>query len=272
MTAHKVAAIQMCSGDEVVANLREAGKLMAKAAAQGAELLVLPENFALMARDDGQRVAAGELDGSGTIQDFLAEKALNLRVWIVGGTLPVLARGNRVFARCPVYDARGRRVAYYDKIHLFDVQVNAAGESYHESARTEPGERVVVVDTPFGRLGLSVCYDLRFPELYRALLAQGATFFAVPSAFTCTTGRVHWHLLNRARAVENLAFVVAAAQTGRHVNGRDTFGHSLIVDPWGEVLVERAAEPGVIMTALDTAQQSRLRARFPALQHRRLNG
>lgn len=271
MSTHKVAAIQMNSAAEIAINLREAGKLMAKATAQGAELIVLPENFALMAKNDAQRVAAGELDGSGTIQDFLADKARNLQVWIVGGTLPVLAGGDRVYARSPVYDAHGERVAYYDKIHLFDVRVNAAGESYHESARTEAGNRAVVVDTPVGRLGLSVCYDLRFPELFRELTAQGATLFSVPSAFTRTTGAPHWQLLNRARAVENLAFVIAAAQTGRHTNGRETWGHSMIVDPWGEVLAERAHEPGVVMTVIDTAEQSSLRARFPALQHRRLN-
>ncbi|MGH8379013.1 MAG: carbon-nitrogen hydrolase family protein [Gammaproteobacteria bacterium] len=270
MSTHKVAALQMHSVADVPTNLREAGKLMAKAAAQGAELVVLPENFALMAKDDAERVAAGELDGSGTIQDFLAEKASNLRIWIVGGTVPVLAGRDKVYARCPVYNASGERVAYYDKIHLFDVQVNAAGESYHESARTEPGMCAVVVDTPFGKLGLSVCYDLRFPELYRELTAQGAELFSVPSAFTRTTGQVHWELLNRARAVENLAFVIAAAQTGRHPNGRETWGHSMIVDPWGEILAERAGNPGVVMTVIDSAQQARLRIRFPALEHRRL--
>ncbi|MGA9854114.1 MAG: carbon-nitrogen hydrolase family protein [Gammaproteobacteria bacterium] len=271
MSNHKIAAIQMTSVAEIAVNLREASKLMAKAKAQGAELIVLPENFALMAKNDAQRAASGELNGSGTIQDFLAEKARNLQVWIVGGTVPVLAGGERVYARSPVYDARGECVAYYDKIHLFDVQVNAAGEKYNESARTEAGIRAVVVDTPVGRLGLSVCYDLRFPELFREMSAQGATLFAVPAAFTRTTGAVHWQLLNRARAVENLAFVIAAAQTGPHSNGRETWGHSMIVDPWGEVLAERARDPGVVLTVIDSAQQSRLRARFPVLQHRRLS-
>ncbi|MGB9430516.1 MAG: carbon-nitrogen hydrolase family protein [Gammaproteobacteria bacterium] len=271
MSTHKAAALQMNSSDDVTANLREASKLMAKAAAQGAELLVLPENFALMARNDAQRAAAGELDGSGTIQDFLADKARNLRVWIVGGTVPALAAEDKVYARCPVYNSDGERVAYYDKVHLFDVQVNAAGESYRESAGIAAGDRAVTVDTPFGTLGLSVCYDLRFPELYRALLAQGATLFTVPAAFTRTTGREHWQLLNRTRAVENLAFVIAAAQTGTHASGRETWGHSMIVDPWGEILAERAGEPGVVMAVIDTEQQTRLRTRFPVLQHQRLN-
>lgn len=270
MSLPEVAAIQMNSGADVAVNLREAGKLMAKAAAQGAGLIVLPENFALMAHNDAERVAAGELDGSGRIQDFLAEKALNLHVWIVGGTVPVLAPDEKVYARCAVYNPKGERVTYYDKIHLFDVTVNAAGESYHESARTQPGARVMTVDTPFGKLGLSVCYDLRFPELYRELVAQGAELFSVPSAFTYTTGRVHWELLNRARAVENLAFVISAAQTGKHAGGRETWGHSMIVGPWGEVLAQRQNEPGVVMTAIDTVAQQRLRTRFPALQHRRL--
>ncbi|HEX6550243.1 MAG TPA: carbon-nitrogen hydrolase family protein [Gammaproteobacteria bacterium] len=270
MSQQRVAAIQMNSGADVTANLREAGRLMAQAAAQGAGLMVLPENFALMARNDEERVRAGEVDGSGQIQDFLADKAQTLRTWIVGGTLPVVAGGDKVYARCPVYDAQGKRVAFYDKIHLFDVSVNAAGESYHESARMQPGSRAVVVDTPFGRLGLAVCYDLRFPELFRTLSAQGATLFAVPSAFTRSTGRLHWELLNRARAVENLAFVVAAAQTGRHANGRETWGHSMIVEPWGEILAERAEEPGFISASLDGEAQTRLRQRFPALNHRRL--
>ncbi|HET7922447.1 MAG TPA: carbon-nitrogen hydrolase family protein [Gammaproteobacteria bacterium] len=270
MTSCRAAAVQMNSGDDVSTNLRDAGRLMAQAAAQGAELIVLPENFALMARNDEARVRAGEVDGSGQIQDFLADKAQSLRVWIVGGTVPVVAGDDRVYARCPVYDAQGRRVAYYDKLHLFDVSVNAAGESYHESARMQSGDRAVLVDTPFGKLGLAVCYDLRFPELFRVLAVQGATLFAVPSAFTHSTGRVHWELLNRARAVENLAFVIAAAQTGRHANGRDTWGHSLIVEPWGEILAERAAEPGVVMARLDGDAQHALRERFPALRHRRL--
>jgi nitrilase len=268
---HTVAAIQMTSGDDVNVNLREAGRLMAKAAAQGAELIVLPENFALMARDDAARVAAGEVDGSGQIQDFLAEKAENLKAWIVGGTVPVLASREAVHARCPVYNPQGRRVAYYDKIHLFDVQVNSAGESYHESARTVAGKKPVTLLTPLGKLGVAVCYDLRFPELFRALLDQGATLFAVPSAFTRTTGELHWSMLVRARAVENLCFMVAAAQAGRHANGRETWGHSMVVDPWGEVLAERrTADPGSVAAQLDPAQQARLRGRFPALKHRRL--
>ena len=267
---HKVAAIQMNSGMEVTANLREAGRLMATAAAQGAELIVLPENFALMARSDAERVAAGELDGSGQIQDFLADKARTLRVWIVGGTVPVIASRERVYARCSVYNPEGRRVAHYDKIHLFDVDVGG-GESYRESARMEPGKKPVTVKTPFGVLGLAVCYDLRFPELFRALLEKGATLFAVPSAFTRTTGERHWSLLLRARAVENLAFVIAPAQAGRHANGRETWGHSMVVDPWGEVLGERkGVEPGIAAAVLDPDQQARLRARFPALKHRRI--
>jgi len=267
---HSVAALQMTSGSDVTVNLREAGKLMAKAAAQGAQLLVLPENFALMARNDAERVAAGEVDGSGQIQDFLADKAQHLKAWIVGGTVPVLASKDRVYARCPVYNPSGKRVAYYDKIHLFDVEVGV-GETYHESARIEAGSKPVVVPTPFGKLGLAVCYDLRFPELFRALLKQGATLFAVPSAFTYKTGERHWALLTRARAVENLSFMIAAAQGGHHDNGRDTWGHSLVTDAWGEVLAERRTpDPGVVTASLDPEQQVRLRAKFPALKHIRL--
>lgn len=267
---HTVAAIQMTSGRDVTVNLREAGRLMAKAAAQGAELIVLPENFALMARDDAERVAAGEVDGSGRIQDFLADKAQTLKTWIVGGTLPVLASRERVYARCPVYDPRGKRVAHYDKIHLFDVEVGG-GERYHESAHTEAGKKPVVVTTPLGKLGLAVCYDLRFPELFRTLVKEGASLFAVPSAFTWKTGERHWDLLTRARAVENLCFLIAAAQAGHHDNGRDTWGHSLVADAWGEVLAERrSADPGVVTASLDPEQQKRVRGKFPALKHIKL--
>ncbi len=204
----------MASGPQVVANLHEAGRLIGQAVGAGAGLVVLPENFAIMAMNDGDRLAVAEHDGAGPIQEFLASTARARRVWIAGGTIPI--RGldpKRVRAACLLFNDRGERVARYDKIHLFDVRLDS-GEEYNESAAVEPGETVVVADTPFGRLGLAVCYDLRFPELFRRMLDQGAELFAVPSAFTVRTGRAHWELLVRARAVENLAYVVAAAQGG----------------------------------------------------------
>lgn len=267
----RLAAIQMTSGPEPQANLAEAGRLIAQAAAAGARLVALPENFALMPRTDGERLAAAEPEGRGPLQDFLAREARARGVWLVGGTIPLVGRQpGKVRAACLVYDERGARVARYDKIHLFDV-VLGPEERYQESAFIEPGEEPVVVATPFGRLGLAVCYDLRFPELFRRLLAQGAEIFAVPSAFTERTGRAHWELLVRARAVENLAGVIAPAQVGRHVNGRETWGDSMIVGPWGEILDRRARDPGVVLAELDLESLRRLRAAFPSIDHRRLN-
>lgn len=267
----KFAAIQMTSGPEVVPNLAAAETLIAAAAAAGAGLVVLPENFALMARSDAERLSAAEDDGRGPIQDFLAAIARRHRLWLVGGTLPVKAQQpKRVRAACLLYDDRGRHVARYDKMHLFDVTLSN-GEQYRESAVFEPGAEVVVADTPFGKLGLAVCYDLRFPELFRAMLDRGAEIFAVPSAFTALTGRAHWEVLVRARAIENLAWVIAAAQGGRHANGRETHGHSMVVSPWGEVLARRENGAGMALAECDAARQREMRAQLPSLQHRKLN-
>ncbi|OGI56743.1 MAG: acyltransferase, partial [Candidatus Muproteobacteria bacterium RIFCSPHIGHO2_02_FULL_60_13] len=231
-----MAAVQMVSGPVVSENLDEAGRQIAAASAAGAQLVVLPENFALMPLNDADRLAAAEPDGKGPIQDFLATQSRQHRVWLVGGTIPLAAKtAGKVRAACLMFNDRGERVARYDKIHLFDVELSN-GEKYHESNSFEPGEKVVVVNTPYGKLGLAVCYDLRFPELFRRLLEQGAEIFAVPSAFTAHTGKAHWEVLVRARAIENLVYVVAAAQGGRHANGRETYGDSMIVSPWGEVL------------------------------------
>jgi len=266
----KVAAIQMASGPHVAANLNEASRLIAMAARGGARLVVLPENFAVMPMKEADRVAIAERDGSGPLQDFLAAEARKHGLWIVGGTLPLLAQdANKVRAACLLYDDQGRRVARYDKIHLFDVRLES-GEQYHESAAIEPGDTPVVVPTPFGKLGLAVCYDLRFPELFRKLLAQGAELFAVPSAFTARTGRAHWEVLVRSRAIENLAFVIAAAQGGFHVNGRETYGDSMIVNPWGEVLDRLARGSGVVIATMDRTHQDRMRTSFPVIHHRRL--
>lgn len=266
-----VAALQMTSGAEVGANLATAARLAAEAADRGARILVLPENFAFMGLRDADKLGVAEPDGHGPIQDALAGLARRHDVWIVGGTLPIAtADGRRVAAACLVFDAAGRRVARYDKVHLFDVDIPARDESYRESAYVAPGAEPCVLDTPAGRLGLSVCYDMRFPELYREMARRGAEWFVMPSAFTVPTGRAHWETLLRARAIENLAFVVAAAQWGRHQNGRETWGDSLVVDHWGVVLARLPAGEGVVTATLDRAAQAEARTRFPALQHRRL--
>lgn len=263
------AVVQMTSGDGVAANLAEAGRLLAEARAGGAVLAVLPENFALMPRNDAARREAAEQDGSGPIQDFLAGTAARLGLWIVGGTLPVTVAGDaRPAACCPVYDATGQRVARYDKMHLFDVDLPGRDERYRESDHIAPGSKVVVVDSPLGRLGLSVCYDMRFPELYRRMVAEGAEVFTVPAAFTAPTGRAHWEVLLRARAIENLCHVLAPAQSGLHANGRETYGDSLIVDAWGRVLARRPRGAGVVLAALDRQAQQAARVSFPCLQNR----
>ena len=232
----KVAAIQMTSGPEVAANLEQARELLEQAASRGARLAALPENFSFMGLKDADKRAVAEPDGAGPVQEFLAASARRLHLWIVGGTVPLVAGPDgRVAAASLVYDDDGERVARYDKIHLFDVDIPGRAESYRESAHVAPGSQAALLDTPVGRLGLSVCYDVRFPELYRHLSAGGAQLFAVPSAFTSPTGRAHWETLLRARAIENLCYVVAPAQSGFHPSGRETYGDSMIVDYWGRI-------------------------------------
>jgi predicted amidohydrolase len=265
-----VAAIQMTSGPDVPANLEQARPLLEGAAARGAQLAVLPENFAFLGLRDADKRDIAESDGSGPIQEFLAATASRLKMWIVGGTIPLRAGGDgRVAAASVVYDAAGNRAARYDKIHLFDVDVpGRAGERYRESAHVAPGRDVVVVDTPVGRLGLSVCYDVRFPELFRRLSAAGADLLTVPAAFTAPTGRAHWETLMCARAIENLCYVVAPAQSGFHPNGRETYGDSLIVDYWGRVLQRLPRGRGFIVAQIDAERQAQARRSFPALDHR----
>ncbi len=267
----RVAAIQMTSCASVAQNLAAAGDLLRQARAQDAVVAVLPENFAFMGRGEADKLAVAEDHGSGPIQDFLSASARQLGLWIVGGTLPLRVPGEpRVAAASLVHDANGREVARYDKIHLFDVDVPGKLESHRESRAVRPGEQPVTVDTPAGRLGLAVCYDVRFPELFRELLSQGAEWFTLPSAFTVPTGRAHWELLLRARAVENLCYLVAPAQSGFHENGRETHGDSMIVEPWGRVLARLPRGTGVITAELDLARQRRLRQDFPSVRHRRL--
>ena len=267
----RVAALQMTSGPEVDANLAQAGVLLAEAAASGARLAVLPENFSFLGLRDADKRAVAETDGAGPVQEFLAASARRLGLWIVGGTVPLRnGADGRVAAASLVYDAEGARVARYDKIHLFDVDIPGRAETYRESANVAPGTRPVVLDTPVGRLGLSVCYDVRFPELYRHLSAAGAQLLSVPSAFTAPTGRAHWETLLRARAIENLCYVIAAAQSGIHPSGRETYGDSMIVDFWGRILKRVPRGRGCAVAEVNLVLQGSVRASFPALRHRTL--
>lgn len=270
----RVAAIQMTSGHDLEANLAVAAEQLAAAAAQGAVLAALPENFAFMGRDSADKRVIAEPEGAGRIQNFLADSARRLKLWIVGGTVPLRQSGSgpavdgRVAAACLVYRADGQRAARYDKMHLFDVDVPGSSESHRESAHTAPGREPRLVETPAGKLGLAVCYDLRFPELFRVLSRQGAELLVVPSAFTVPTGRAHWESLLRARAIENLCGVIAPAQWGAHSNGRETHGDSMIIDHWGKILARLPTGVGCVVADLDPAARSDARVRFPALEHR----
>ncbi len=263
----RVAAIQMASGPNVQANLQEASRLIELAAATGARIIALPEYFCLMGMRDTDKVKVREKDGSGPVQDFLAAEARRHKAWIVGGTLPLECEdAGRVRNACLVYDGEGKRVARYDKIHLFGFDLGT--EKYAEQDTIEPGRAVVTVDSPWGRLGLSVCYDLRFPELYRAMGEVDLLF--IPAAFTETTGKAHWETLIRARAIENQCFVVAPAQGGYHVNGRETHGHTMIVDPWGVVLDRLPRGSGVVVAGVNPTYTAKIRRSLPALKHRTL--
>ncbi len=266
-----VAAIQMTSGHVVADNLAVAGQLLREAKDLGAEIACLPENFSFIGLRDADKLQVAEADGEGPVQDFLRDTARRLQLWILGGSTPI--RGDtpsRVVNASLLIDAAGRRVARYDKIHLFDVTIPGRDEQYLESKHVAPGDAVVVADTPVGRLGLSVCYDMRFPELYRELVTRGAEWLSMPAAFTVPTGRAHWETLLRARAIENLCYVVAPAQSGTHTSGRETYGDTLIVDYWGQVLSRLSKGAGVITAEFDRAKQAETRARFPALENRRL--
>jgi deaminated glutathione amidase len=268
----RVAAIQMASGPQVRANLEEATRLVAMAASTGARLIVLPEYFAIMGLRDTDKVEVREADAEtgagGPIQDWMRETALRHGVWLIGAGVPLASDlPGKVRNSCLVYDKTGKRVARYDKIHLFSLTMGQ--EQFNESRTIEPGDKVVAVDSPFGRIGLSICYDLRFPELYRAM--GQVDIIVVPSAFTSTTGKAHWEPLIRARAIENLAYVIAPAQGGFHVNGRETHGDSMIVDPWGLVLDHLPRGSGVVVAGINPQYQSTVRKSLPALGHRTLN-
>ncbi len=265
LASTRIAAIQTVSGPDVEQNLQTVARLVAEAAAAGARLVALPEYFSLITADEQAKVRMREADGSGPQQDFLAELAQRHGVWLVGGTVPLLAEADdKVRNATLVFDAQGRRVARYDKIHLFSFQ--RGDERYDEAATIEPGSTVCSFDSPLGRIGLSVCYDLRFPELFRAM--GTVDLIIVPAAFTYTTGRAHWEVLLRARAIENQCYVMAPAQGGRHASGRVTWGHTMIIDPWGEVLACSEEGAGVVLADLEPERIAGVRASLPALSHR----
>ena len=270
-TNPQVAAIQLNSGTNVNANLLAAEKMLEQAAQQGITLAVLPENFAYMGAECQDAKVICESAGEGPLQTFLSRLAARLGIWIVGGTIPLAtSASNKWRSSSLIYDANGTQVGRYDKQHLFDVNLPDNNQSYHESATIEPGDHICVIDTPVGKLGLAICYDLRFPELFRRLMDQGAEIIAVPSAFTAVTGKAHWKTLVRARAIENLAYVIAAGQGGYHVEGNETYGHSMIVDPWGTLKDQCERGTGHAIATIDLAYQQRTRQNFPCLTHRRI--
>jgi len=269
-----LAVIQLVSQDDVLANLANARHLLEQAAASGARLAVLPENFAAMGRHDYAAIGRAEAEGSGPILPWLKQAARDFKLWIVAGTLPLPPDGQpaaKPHACSLLIDEHGDCVARYDKLHLFDVDVADSRGRYRESDYYAHGAQVVVADTPVGRLGLTVCYDLRFPELYAALREAGAELISAPSAFTAMTGAAHWQILVRARAIETQCYLLAANQGGIHPGPRETFGHSAIVDPWGRVLGEQAQGEALLLASRDVAEQAAIRQRMPVHSHRRFS-
>lgn len=267
----KVAAVQMATGPNLDANLLEAGRLVKEAVGRGARLVVLPENFAMMGLRDEDVLQYRERQEEGPIQEFIRDACRRHQIWIVAGTIPLHCDiEDKMASACMLFDDRGEIRARYDKIHLFDVTLVDSGESYNESATVVSGSKPVVAESPFGRIGLTVCYDLRFPELFRALLDEGAELVTLPAAFTALTGKAHWESLLRARAIENLVYLIASAQGGYHLNGRETHGHSMILDPWGTIKGQRALGAGVVVADIDRQQLEEIRKNFPSIHNRRL--
>ena len=277
----KVAAVQMVSTVDVDENLATADRLISEAAEQGAELVLLPEVFAVL--EGGPMRQYGEVEGTGKLQEFLAGQARGNKLIVVGGTIPLISRpgksqsgakhiieDGKVRAACLVFDSEGKQIARYDKIHLFDVTVNDAQTEYSESHSYEAGSAIATLKTPLGHLGLSVCYDMRFPELYRDFFKLGVEIVTVPAAFTAVTGEAHWESLLRARAIENQCYVIAAAQAGRHNEKRETWGHSMVIDPWGNVLVSLAKGEGIAVADIDIDYLNDIRARMPIREQQKL--
>ena len=268
----RVAAIQMVSTADVTDNLSSVAQLIQEALSDGAKFVLLPEYFPVISDNPQAKVHIREAYGKGPIQEFLKQQAKQHSIWLMGGTIPLECDDeSRVYNSCLLYDPQGQCVSRYEKIHLFDVYVDQEGkESYNESATITAGDHPVIAETSFAKIGMSICYDLRFPELFRNMLDQGITVITVPSAFTVTTGKRHWELLIRARAVENLCFVIAANQGGQNTAHRATWGHSMIIDPWGDILALVDHGPGIACADLDLDHLLKIRNSFPALQHRKL--
>ncbi|MDA1370199.1 MAG: carbon-nitrogen hydrolase family protein [Proteobacteria bacterium] len=277
----KVAAIQMVSTGDVDENLAAASRLIGSAAEQGAELVLLPEVFAVL--EGGPMRGYGEVEGSGKIQDFLAQQARDRQLILVGGTIPLLTRprnsanergeaieDDRVRPACLVFDDCGVQIARYDKMHLFDVRIDDRQARYSESRSYEAGTDIVTLNTPLGHLGLSVCYDIRFPEFYRELFSRGVEIVTVPAAFTAVTGEAHWETLLRARAIENQCYVIAAAQGGRHNEKRETWGHSMVIDPWGSILSQIDKGEGIALAEIDLDYLNKIRAKMPIAEQRKM--
>ena len=266
-----IAVIQMCSSSNVDENLNTVEKLINEAVKHHAKMVVLPEMFAVMGEKASDKVDVKEVLGEGKIQRFLSAQAREHNIWIVGGTIPIAGDDkNKIRAACLVYNNEGKMVGRYDKIHLFDVSLSEK-ETYKESETTEPGDQIVVIDTPFGKLGLAVCYDIRFPELFRALFDKGAEMIALPAAFTVPTGEAHWEVLARARAIETFSYIIGACQGGTHANGRQTFGHSLIITPWGNIAAKQNnTEEGITYAEIDLDKVHEARRKIPIHAHRKL--
>lgn len=262
----KAAVIQLVSSASIQANLSTIDCFLLQAKEEGASLVLFPENFAFMGLNDKDKWNIAEFFGQGEVQDWLSQRARMHGLWIIAGSMALKGESQRVRSSCLVFDDKGLLVGRYDKIHLFDVQVSKT-ESHRESLSVEPGTEMVVVDTPIGRVGLSICYDLRFPELYLSLTNKGAEILVVPSAFTAVTGKAHWEVLLRARAIENLCYVLASNQGGLHQSGRETYGHSMIIDPWGKILTSQASGEGILFAEINLESQVALRQRFPSIKH-----
>ncbi len=268
MSTFRAACVQLCSGDDVGDNIRDAAKWIRAAAKDGAQFIATPENTTLMAPDAGAKLAQSFDEAHDPALPVFSDLAKELGVWLLIGSLAIRVSETKTANRSFLFSPDGNIAARYSKIHLFDVDL-PSGETYRESNTVAGGEEAVVAETPWGRIGLSVCYDMRFPRLYRALAKKGAFAFTAPSAFTETTGKAHWHVLLRARAIENGAFMIAPAQGGLHANGRRTYGHSLIVSPWGEIMAEAGTEPGIVTADIDPQWSAEARAKVPSLNHDR---
>lgn len=264
-----IAALQYCSTDKPVRNLEVIERLVKRAVLQEAKLIVLPENALFMGNSLQSQVAHAEPLGQGVLQDSLSKLAKNYSVWLLVGSLPIKDKKS-LYSASLLWNSHGECVARYNKIHLFDVSLPSVEESYQESAVFRAGQEILVVETPIGHLGMSICYDIRFPEMYRKMVEMGAEVFAVPAAFTTHTGEAHWHVLLRARAIENQCYLIAAGQTGVHSSGRETYGHSCIIDPWGRVVTEQTEGEGVVVSDIDLRKLHQLRKDFPTLKHRKI--